>query len=174
MLFNSFNYFSSRWQLETALVESLHSLTIVLIKVFYLSKQIQLTKIVLPVCESIQRWLAILDQGYKHCLFKKEEWDPTTLKDAVLKLLLTKLSLDPADLQTQIGQFQLYFFCKVSKQLQRCLEETAYVALFLLGITTSYGMETELITFVDKCRRAADRNSASMLVSQGLSLPLTT
>uniref|UniRef100_A0A670INB5 Reverse transcriptase domain-containing protein n=1 Tax=Podarcis muralis TaxID=64176 RepID=A0A670INB5_PODMU len=104
---------------------------------------------------------------------------PDPLKEAVIKPLLKKTSLDPANLANYRPLSNLPFLGKViervvAEQLQARLEETDHLDPFQSGFRSHHGTETALVALVDDLRRARDKGESCFLVLLDLSAAFDT
>uniref|UniRef100_A0A670II88 Reverse transcriptase domain-containing protein n=1 Tax=Podarcis muralis TaxID=64176 RepID=A0A670II88_PODMU len=104
---------------------------------------------------------------------------PDPLKEAVIKPLLKKTSLDPANLANYRPVSNLPFLGKViervvAEQLQARLEETDHLDPFQSGFRSHHGTETALVALVDDLRRARDKGESCFLVLLDLSAAFDT
>ncbi|XP_058024513.1 uncharacterized protein LOC131190935, partial [Ahaetulla prasina] len=104
---------------------------------------------------------------------------PAALKEAVVRPLLKKPSLDPAILGNYRLVSNLRFVAKVvesvvARQLPQYLDEAVYLDLFQSGFRPRYSTETALVALVDDLWRARDRGYSSALVLLDLSAAFDT
>ncbi|KAF7253150.1 hypothetical protein EYD10_01179 [Varanus komodoensis] len=104
---------------------------------------------------------------------------PAPLKEAVVRPVLKKASLDPEMATNYRPVANIPFLGKVLErvvagQLQACLNETDYLDPFQSGFRPGYGTESALVTLYDDLCRERDRGSASLLVLLGLSVAFDT
>lgn len=104
---------------------------------------------------------------------------PAALKEAVIKPLLKKTSLNPHDLNNYRPIANIPFLGKilervVALQLQAFLEETDYLDPFQFGFRPGFGTETALVVLVDDLRQEIDEGSASLLILLDLSAAFDT
>ncbi|KAF7236044.1 putative RNA-directed DNA polymerase from transposon BS [Varanus komodoensis] len=104
---------------------------------------------------------------------------PAPLKEAVVRLVLKKASLDP-DMATNYRPVaNIPFLGKLLErvvvgQLQALLDETDYLDPFQFGFRPGYGTESALVSLYDDLCREKDRGSASLLVLLDLSAVFDT
>uniref|UniRef100_A0A803TVM8 Reverse transcriptase domain-containing protein n=1 Tax=Anolis carolinensis TaxID=28377 RepID=A0A803TVM8_ANOCA len=104
---------------------------------------------------------------------------PASLKQAVIKPLLKKPSLDPTNGNNFRPVSNLPFLCKVvehvvASQLQGFLVETDYLDPAQSGFRPGHGTETALVSLVDDLCRELDSGSVSLLVLLDLSEAFNT
>uniref|UniRef100_A0A670JC50 Reverse transcriptase domain-containing protein n=1 Tax=Podarcis muralis TaxID=64176 RepID=A0A670JC50_PODMU len=102
---------------------------------------------------------------------------PDPLKEAVIKPLFKKPSLDAANMANYCPN--LPFLGKViervvAEQLQARLEEADHLDPFQLGFRPHHGTETALVALVDDLRRARDKGESCFLVLLDLSAAVDT
>uniref|UniRef100_A0A2D4LQ82 Reverse transcriptase domain-containing protein n=1 Tax=Micrurus spixii TaxID=129469 RepID=A0A2D4LQ82_9SAUR len=99
---------------------------------------------------------------------------PQPLKEAVVRPLLKKPSVDPADLNNFHPVSNLPFVGKVVErvvalQLRRSLDEADYLDPFQSGFRPRYSTEMALVALTDDLWWARDRGYSSVLVLLDLS-----
>uniref|UniRef100_A0A8D2J5Z0 Reverse transcriptase domain-containing protein n=1 Tax=Varanus komodoensis TaxID=61221 RepID=A0A8D2J5Z0_VARKO len=99
---------------------------------------------------------------------------PAPLKEAVVRPVLKKASLDPEVATNYRPVANIPFLGKVLEwvvvgQLQALLDETDYLDPFQSGFRPGYGTESALVALYDDLCRERDRGSASLLVLLDLS-----
>uniref|UniRef100_A0A670I2H7 Reverse transcriptase domain-containing protein n=1 Tax=Podarcis muralis TaxID=64176 RepID=A0A670I2H7_PODMU len=99
---------------------------------------------------------------------------PGELKEAVVRPLLKKTSLDPLDLSNYRPVSNLPFLGKVieravAEQLGRFLDETSALDPFQSGFRAGHGTETALVALTDDLRRQLDRGGSGLLILLDLS-----
>ncbi|KAF7246415.1 Serine/threonine-protein kinase RIO3 [Varanus komodoensis] len=109
----------------------------------------------------------------------KESRVPAPLKEAVVRPVLKKASLDPEMATTYRPVANIPFLGKVLErvvagQLQALLDETDYLDPFQSGFRPGYGTESALVALYDDLCREKDRGSASLLVLLDLSAAFDT
>ncbi|KAF7245550.1 hypothetical protein EYD10_08337 [Varanus komodoensis] len=109
----------------------------------------------------------------------REGWVPAPLKEAVVRPILKKTSLDPEMATNYRPVANILFLGKalewvVAGQLQALLDETDYLDPFQSGFRPGYGTESALVALYDDLCREKDRGSASLLVLLGLSVAFDT
>ncbi|XP_058032614.1 uncharacterized protein LOC131195008 [Ahaetulla prasina] len=131
--------------------------------------------LVLATQEVTRGWLqGIVNASLREGVF------PTALKEAVVRPLLKKPSLDPAVLSNyRPPTSNLRFVAKVvesvvAHQLPRYLDETVYLDPFQSGFQPGYSTETALVALVDDLWRTRGRGCSSVLVLLDLSTAFDT
>ncbi|KAF7237689.1 Patatin-like phospholipase domain-containing protein 2 [Varanus komodoensis] len=109
----------------------------------------------------------------------KEGRVPAPLKEAVVRPVLKKASLDPEMATNYRPVANIPFLGKVLErvvagQLQALLDETDYLDPFQSGFRPGYGTESALVALYDDLCREKDRGSASLLVFLDLSAAFDT
>ncbi|KAF7244902.1 hypothetical protein EYD10_08831 [Varanus komodoensis] len=104
---------------------------------------------------------------------------PAPLKEAVVRPVLKKASLDPEMATNYRPVANIPFLGKVLErvvvgQLQALLDETDYLDPFQSGFRPGYGTESALVALYDDLCREKDRGSASLLVLLDLSAAFDT
>ncbi|KAF7247270.1 Netrin receptor UNC5B [Varanus komodoensis] len=104
---------------------------------------------------------------------------PAPLKEAVVRPVLKKASLDPGMAANYRPVANIPFLGKVLErvvagQLQALLDETDYLDPFQSGFRPGYGTESALVALYDDLCREKDRGSASLLVLLDLSAAFDT
>uniref|UniRef100_A0A803T068 Reverse transcriptase domain-containing protein n=1 Tax=Anolis carolinensis TaxID=28377 RepID=A0A803T068_ANOCA len=104
---------------------------------------------------------------------------PSGLKQAVVRPVLKKASLDPANLSNYRPISNLPFLGKVlervvASQLQGFLEDTDFLDQSQSGFRPGYSTETALVVLVDDLRRELDRGSVTLLVLLDISAAFDT
>uniref|UniRef100_A0A8D2J9Z0 Reverse transcriptase domain-containing protein n=1 Tax=Varanus komodoensis TaxID=61221 RepID=A0A8D2J9Z0_VARKO len=104
---------------------------------------------------------------------------PAPLKEAVIRPVLKKASLDPEMATNYRPVANIPFLGKVlervvAEQLQALLDETDYLDPFQSGFRPGYGTESALVALYDDLCRVKDRGSASLLVLLDLSAAFDT
>uniref|UniRef100_A0A670II27 Reverse transcriptase domain-containing protein n=1 Tax=Podarcis muralis TaxID=64176 RepID=A0A670II27_PODMU len=104
---------------------------------------------------------------------------PDPLKEVVIKPLLKKTSLDPANLANYHPVSNLPFLGKVIErviveQLQAGLEDADHLDPFQSGFRPHHGTETALVALDDDLRRARDKGESCFLVLLDLSAAFDT
>ncbi|KAF7243157.1 Ephrin type-A receptor 4 [Varanus komodoensis] len=104
---------------------------------------------------------------------------PASLKEAVVRPVLKKVSLDPEMATNYRPVANIPFLGKVLEwvvagQLQALLDETHYLDPFQSGFRPGYGTESALVALYDDLCREKDRGSASLLVLLDLSAAFDT
>ncbi|KAF7247056.1 hypothetical protein EYD10_06953 [Varanus komodoensis] len=104
---------------------------------------------------------------------------PAPLKEAVVRPVLKKASLDPEMATNYRPVANIPFLGKVLErvvagQLQALLDETDYLVQFQSSFRPGYGTESALVTLYDDLCRERDRRSASLLVLLDLSAAFDT
>ncbi|KAF7254198.1 hypothetical protein EYD10_01049 [Varanus komodoensis] len=104
---------------------------------------------------------------------------PAPLKEAVVRPVLKKASLDPEVATNYRPVANIPFLGKVLErvvvgQLQTLLDETDYLDPFQSGFRPGYGTESALVALYDDLCREKDRGSASLLVLLDLSAAFDT
>ncbi|KAF7244380.1 putative RNA-directed DNA polymerase from transposon BS [Varanus komodoensis] len=104
---------------------------------------------------------------------------PAPLKEAVVRPVLKKASLDPEMATNYRPVANIPFLGKVLEwvvagQLQALLDETDYLDPFQSGFRPGYGTESALVALYDDLCREKDRGSASLLVLLELSAAFDT
>uniref|UniRef100_A0A803T8P4 Reverse transcriptase domain-containing protein n=1 Tax=Anolis carolinensis TaxID=28377 RepID=A0A803T8P4_ANOCA len=108
-----------------------------------------------------------------------QELSPSTLKQALVKPILKKASLDPSVLNNYRPISNLPFSGKVlervvTSQLQGFLTETDYLDPSQSGFRPGHGTETALVALVDDLRRELDRGSVTLWVLLDISAAFNT
>ncbi|XP_058024600.1 uncharacterized protein LOC131190994 [Ahaetulla prasina] len=141
------------------------------------------TTCLLDPCPS---WLVLATQevtrGWLQGITNASLWEgvfPAALKEAVVRPLLKKPSLDPAVLGNYRPVSNLRFTAKVVEsavacQLPQHLDEAVYLDPFQSGFWPRYSTETALVALVDDLWRARDRGYSSALVLLDLSVAFDT
>ncbi|KAF7238147.1 Sperm-associated antigen 17 [Varanus komodoensis] len=109
----------------------------------------------------------------------RDGWVPAPLKEAVVRPVLKKASLDPEVAANYRPVANIRFLGKVLEQvvvgpLQALLDETDYLDPFQSGFRPGYGTESALVALYDDLCRERDRGSASLLVLLDLSAAFDT
>ncbi|KAF7250970.1 Interleukin-1 receptor accessory protein-like 1, partial [Varanus komodoensis] len=109
----------------------------------------------------------------------REGWVPAPLKEAVIRPVLKKASLDPEMATNYRPVANILFLGKVLEgvmvgQLQALLDESDYLDPFQSGFRPGYGTESALVALYDDLCREKDRGSASLLVLLDLSVAFDT
>ncbi|KAF7252624.1 Craniofacial development protein 2 [Varanus komodoensis] len=109
----------------------------------------------------------------------KDGWVPALLKEAVVRPVLKKASLDPEMAANYRPVANIPFLGKVLErvvagQLQALLDETDYLDPFQSGFRPGYGTESALVALYDDLCGERDRGSASLLVLLDLSAAFDT
>uniref|UniRef100_A0A8D0DWT2 Reverse transcriptase domain-containing protein n=1 Tax=Salvator merianae TaxID=96440 RepID=A0A8D0DWT2_SALMN len=104
---------------------------------------------------------------------------PAPYKEAIVRPLLKKPSLDPTVLNNYCPVSNLPFIGKVVEkvvafQLQRSLDEADYLGPWQSGFRPGYSTETALVALIDDLWRARDRGYSSILVLLDLSEAFNT
>ncbi|KAF7248605.1 Phosphatase and actin regulator 1 [Varanus komodoensis] len=104
---------------------------------------------------------------------------PAPLKEAVVRPVLKKASLDPEMATNYRPVANIPFLDKVlawvvAGKLQALLDETDYLDPFQSGFRPGYGTESALVALYDDLCREKDRGSASLLVLLDLSVAFDT
>ncbi|KAF7247943.1 Phosphatidylinositol N-acetylglucosaminyltransferase subunit A [Varanus komodoensis] len=104
---------------------------------------------------------------------------PAPLKEAVVRPVLKKVSLDPEMATNYRPVANIPFLGKVLErvvagQLQALLDETDYLDPLQSGFRPGYGTESALVALYDDLCREKDRGSASLLVLLDLSAAFDT
>uniref|UniRef100_A0A670IIH6 Reverse transcriptase domain-containing protein n=1 Tax=Podarcis muralis TaxID=64176 RepID=A0A670IIH6_PODMU len=104
---------------------------------------------------------------------------PDPLKEAVIKPLLKKTSLDPAIMANYRPVSNLPFLGKVTErvvaeQLQARLEDVDHLDPFQSGFRPHHGTETALVALVDDLRWARDKGESCFLVLLDISAAFDT
>ncbi|XP_061463050.1 uncharacterized protein LOC133375459 [Rhineura floridana] len=99
---------------------------------------------------------------------------PGCLKEAAVRPLLKKPSLDPEDFNSYRPVANVPFLGKilervVADQLQALLDETDYLDPFQLGFRPGFGTETALVALFDDLCQERDRGSVTLLILLDLS-----
>ncbi|KAF7242143.1 putative RNA-directed DNA polymerase from transposon BS [Varanus komodoensis] len=109
----------------------------------------------------------------------REGWVPAPLKEAAIRPVPKKASLDPEVAANYRLVANILFLGKVLErvvagQLQALLDETDYLDPFQSGFRPRYGTESALVTPYEDLCRERDRGSASLLVLLNLSVAFDT
>ncbi|KAF7252305.1 hypothetical protein EYD10_02240, partial [Varanus komodoensis] len=111
--------------------------------------------------------------------YLRDGWMPASLKEAVVRLVLKKASLDPEMATNYRPVANIPFLGKVLErvvagQLQTLLDETDYLDPFHSSFRPGYGTESALVTLYDDLCGERDKGSASLLVLLDLSAAFDT
>ncbi|KAF7246241.1 RNA-directed DNA polymerase from mobile element jockey [Varanus komodoensis] len=98
---------------------------------------------------------------------------PASLKEAVVRPVLKKASLDPEMATNYRPVANIPFLGKVLERVV-AVDETDYLDPFQSGFRPGYGTESALVTLYDDLCREKDRGSASLLVLLDLSVAFDT